>query len=229
MPSRRHHFRARLAALGLVVLASCALDEAELYRSGAAQVSADVGDLRVLAHHDDPAEDRWVDAVAPDPLVVEEGEPFREDDSRTAAPDEAAELRRLFTGVSPGRTLLVTVDCGACADGDGHGTDAEVHVWDLVVGEHDRSFSEGTSFARPGEAFAVEVGGLVTLVRPAGAGAASATELVDGDGQVRHLAAHEPGDGADLYVDVYLATAAGPVTISLRDATGVVGYPLRIG
>ena len=206
------------AAVLATSLVACDLDEAELYRAGAAQITADVGELRVLAYEDDPAVDDWVDVVSPDPTVMDEGDRFREDDSRLAAADEPAEIRRLLTAVARGRTLLVQVDCGACPVAD----DAGILVWDLLVGDAERDVSAETAIARPDERFDVDAGDFVTVVHEAEP--TDADVIGEGGGAVRLIARHEPSDGADLYVDVYLATTPGALTL----AYGNVTYPIRV-
>lgn len=217
-----------LATCGLV-LAACALDRAELEEPGATRIDAEVGDLRVLSHHDDPVDDRWVDVVTPDPAILEEGAEFREADSRTADEGQPAEKRRLFTAQAPGRTLLVTVDCDPCGT-DGHEPDAELLVWDFAVGDADDTFSAGTEYARPDVETVVEVDGFVVVVRPGSDGPARGIDVSFPDGGgLRQVAAHTPDDGADLFVDVYLATGAGVGILTFEDATGPVEYPVRIG
>ncbi len=198
----------RLLLVAVLILGACGLDEAELFRAGAPQISAEVGQLRVLSYDDDPADD-WVDVVGPDPAVFEEGDSFREADSRTAEDDQPAEERRLFTGLVPGRTLLVQLN----------EVDDAVLVWDLVVGEPDQPFSDGTIIARAGRSTSVEVGDHFAVVRSASLGPEDAVFTTGEDPTVQLVARHQPDDGADLYVDVFVATSAGSVDLVYGDQT----------
>ncbi len=204
----------RLLLVAVLCLGACGLDEAELFRAGAPQVSAEVGQLRVLSYDDDPSDD-WVDVVGADPTVFEEGDSFREANSRTADNDQPAEERRLFTGLAPGRTLLVQLN----------EADDEVLVWDLVVGEPDQPFSDGTIIARVGRSTSVEVGDHLAVVRNASAGPEDAVFTTGEDPIVQLVSRHRPDDGADLYVDVFMTLAAGNVDLVYGDET----FPIAVG
>jgi len=110
----------RLAALfagATLALAACAGDTAALVDPGDRPVTADVGDLRVLRHRDDPtAGDRWTTVLEAHPEVFERTSTFREEGSRTAADDEAADVHLLYEARSPGSTLVVRMDCRGCGD-----------------------------------------------------------------------------------------------------------------
>ncbi|WP_436795346.1 hypothetical protein [Actinospongicola halichondriae] len=204
----------RLLIATLVLVAACAFDEAEIFEAGAPQIDAEVGQLRVLTYDDDPARDDWVDVVAPDPAVFEEGAAFREADSRTAADDQPAEERRLFTGLADGRTLLVQLDT----------VDGQIQVWDLVVGDADQPFSDGTAVARAGEDFVTDRGSHVVVVRSGDDGEA---DTIEASG-LELVASHTPDDGADLHVDVYRADVAGEFTISYEIGPDVVTYSVTV-
>lgn len=195
-----------LLLVAMLCVGSCALDEAELFRAGAPQITAEVGQLRVLSYDDDPVDD-WVDVVAPDPAVFEEGDSFREADSRTADDDQPAEERRLFTGLRPGRTLLVQLN----------EVDDDVLVWDLVVGDPEQPFSDGTSIARVGRSTSVDVGDRFAVVRAASAGPEDAVFAAGEEPIVALVARHQPDAGADLFVDVFVAMSAGRVGLVYGD------------
>lgn len=204
--------RVVLAAV-LLMAAACALDEAELFRAGAPTITADVGQLRVLSYDDDPATDRWIDVVTPDTDVFEEGDAFREADSRTADDDQPAERRRLFTGTGAGRTLLVQFD----------EVDGDVLVWDLAVGDPDQEFSDGTDVALADRPITVEVDDYFAVVRPVSAGPADAAFTTGDDPIVELVGRHQPDAGVDLFVDVYLGVAPGDVGLvyGVEDKVGV--------
>lgn len=207
--------------LGLAsAAAGCSLDEAELLTPETAQVTAEPDQLRVLTYPDEP-DDRWLDAVPADPAVFTEGDEFREAGSRTADDDEAAARRRLFTAVAPGRTLLVELNCPSCDDGPPRAAAdvVGIHVWDLVVGEPDQPFSPGTAIARAGTAQELTVGGFLVTVRPATEGPARPTLVGDEPRPLRLIASHTPDDGAELFVDVFVAVAPGAASV-VYDADG---------
>ncbi len=205
----------RLLLFATVLVTACAFDEAELFDVGAPQITAEVGQLRVLSYDDDPESDHWVDVVSPDAAVFLEGDTFREADSRTAGDDQFAEERRLFTGLADGRTLLVQLDT----------VDRQVQVWDLVVGDPDQPFSAGTAVAREGEVFPVERGSFVTVVRPGAGGPPADVEA----GALELVAGHTPEDGADLYVDVYRSDRSGTFTLVYDTGSSVERYPISVG
>ncbi len=211
-----------LLTLTLVVLlpmSACALDEAELFRAGAPQISAEVGQLRVLSYDDDPGDD-WIDIVTPDAMLFEEGDAFREADSRTASDDQSAEQRRLFTGRAPGRTLLVQLN----------EVDDELLVWDLVVGDPDQPFSDGTHTVHAGRQIQIDVGGYVVVALDASGGPATEVVSAAPDGaSLALVASHEPSAGAPVWVDVYRAVDPGSFTFAYRDVGGLVQVPIAIG
>lgn len=231
-----HRLALRLLTLGVTVLAlvgaaaGCSLDEAELLGPETVRVAAEPGQLRVLSYPDGP-DDHWIDAVPPDPEVFVEGDEFREQDSRTADDDDPAERRRLLTAVAPGRTLLVELNCPRC-DRD-HPTAPEqvtgVHVWDLVVGDPEQTFSAGTPIARPGTSQELAVGEYLVTVRP-GADGPARRELVGRDRRAPLVlvASHTPDDGADLYVDVHVALATGDATLTYTAPGTPTSYPITV-
>lgn len=211
-----------LLVAGALALSACSLDEAELVSAGAEQVTADVDELRVLRRRDDPARDRWIDVVAPDPEVFDEGVPFREEDSRTADDDEVADSRRLFTAVGDGRTLLVEMNCTTCTDDVPRpGSDLELVVWDMVVGDGGPTFSPGTDLARPDDPTAIAAGDLVVLATPA-EGAVEPVLRTSGGrpAPLSLVATHRPDDGADVFVEVYVATEPGDAVVLHRLPSG---------
>jgi len=111
----RPHLLALL--LGAALAAGCGGDTAAMVGPGSPPATADVGDLRVLRHRDDPtAGDRWIDVLDAHPAVFERTGSFREEGSRTAADDEAADVHLLYEARSPGSTLVVRMDCRGCGD-----------------------------------------------------------------------------------------------------------------
>lgn len=212
---RHHRFRWLAVVVAVASSAACGLDQAQLYRAAAPQVTAEVGQLRVLSHDDDPATEDWIDVVTPDPAVFDEGDAFREADSRTAAEDQPAEVRRLFTGVAAGRTLLVRLD----RSGD------DVIVWDLVVGDPDQPFSDGTQVAVPGRPTDVAVGDHVVVVRPGADGPADPVPDGGAEPVVELVGRHTPDDGADLFVDVFVARSVGEVDVTYDDEV----FPVDVG
>ena len=194
---------ALLATLSLV--AGCSLDRAELHEAGG-RIESEVDDLSVLTYRDDPASDDWVDLVVPDAAVFEEGDPFREEDSRTAADDQAADQRRLFTRTATGRSVLVQLNRAT----------GELQVWEFVDGSSDRDaplLSAGAA-----DADATNDVGLAGVV-------------VDGDDDVtaEPIVTHTPGDGVDVYVDVYLVTGEGRATLTYDDESGITVYEVVAG
>ena len=70
--------RAALLVFAGLAAAGCGMDAAAMIDPGPSPVTADVGDLRVLRHRDDPtAGDRWVDVLEADPAVFERTGSFR--------------------------------------------------------------------------------------------------------------------------------------------------------
>ena len=219
------------AALALGVLAAgCGdMDEAALAGPDEHLVEADPGELRVLRHHDDPtAGDEWVDVLEPDPGVVARTGEFRQDDSRHADDDEAADRRLLYEGVAEGRTVLVRLDCRACRDGvpATDPDDTELLVWEFVVGDPgDAAPTLGDTAAVPGRAHQTDVGEHVVVVRSAGA-----EGRIDGlDPEVLRLVArHRPdGDGGGPAVDVFTAIGPGETTFRYGTVPGE-GYVVRV-
>ncbi len=208
--------RTLLVVLGSVsVLAGCTLDRAELHEAGGT-IESDVDDLSVLTYRDDPATDDWVDLVVPDAAVLEEGDAFREDDSRTADADEPAEVRRLFTRIASGRTVLVQLDRAS-------GT---LQVWEFVDGSPGELLAAGT--AAPGSTTDVASDDHLTVLRDADAGPAEVVVDGDDDVSVDLVATHGPDDGVDVYVDVYEVTGEGRTSITYEDASGTTVYELVV-
>ena len=208
---------ALLATLSLV--AGCSLDRAELHEAGG-RIESEVDDLSVLTYRDDPASDDWVDLVVPDAAVFEEGDPFREEDSRTAADDQAADQRRLFTRTATGRSVLVQLNRAT----------GELQVWEFVDGSSDRDAPLLSAGAADADATTdVESGGYLTVLRDADAGEADV--VVDGDDDVtaEPIVTHTPGDGVDVYVDVYLVTGEGRATLTYDDESGITVYEVVAG
>jgi hypothetical protein len=193
------------------VLAGCALDRAELYEAGGA-VPSEIDDLRVLTYRDDPATEDWTDLVVPDGAILEEGDAFREDDSRTAEADEPAEVRRLFTRIARGRTVLVQLDRASGA----------LQVWEFVDGSDGPLLATGAATADATNE--VDGGGYLTVVREADAGEASVVVDGDDDVMVERIATHTPDDGVDLHIDVYLVDGSGRTTVTYEDARGTTDY-----
>jgi hypothetical protein len=224
LPSTR---RVLLALLVPALLAAgCGeMDEAELVEPGEPVVEAEPGQLRVLRHRDDPtAGDRWLDVLTPVPAVVVPTDRFREEGSRQADEDEAADLRLLYEAVARGRTLLVRLNCRACDRGvpETDPDDTEVLVWDFVVdGAGDRDAALGGSAATPGRVHTSTVGEHVVVVRDA-----DAVRVIDASdgGVLRLVARHVPEDGARVLVDVFTAVGAGETTLAYGDDE----YPVRI-
>lgn len=210
----------RIALVACLTATGCTLDRAELHAAGG-RIESEIDDLSVLTYRDDPATDDWTDLVVPDAAVVDEGDAFREDDSRTAAQDEPADLRRLFTRVGEGRTVLVQLDRAS----------GGLRVWEFVDGSDGPlravgALREGTDEVEPTE---VESGDFVTVVREAGAGDAEVVVSGDDDVSIELVATHTPDDGVDLHVDVYVVTGAGRATVAYDDARGSTAYELVVG
>lgn len=230
-----HHPALRFLTPAVVLLTlvgaatGCSFDEAELIGPDTVQVTAEPDQLRVLTYSDDPG-DRWVDAVPVDPAVFSEGDEFREQDSRTAEPDEPAERRRLFTAVAPGRTLLVELNCPSCHDRAPQApTDViGIHVWDLVVGDPDQPFSSDTAIAHPGTPQDLTAGEYLVVVRPAAEGPAEPTLLGDEPTPIRLVASHAPDDGAELFVDVFVAATPGATTIAYDADGSTTEFPVVV-
>lgn len=210
MPAMRRVALPILLAVGLLAAGCSEMDEAVLVEPGTPVVDAQPGQLRVLRHRDDPAAgDRWIDVLAPDRSVVVATDRFREEDSRHADDDEAADVRLLYETVDAGRTVLVRLNCVRCDDGI-PATDAgstEVLVWDFVVGDPgDDALVLGDDAAFPGRAHSVAPGDHVVVVRRPGG-----DRRIEGldDEVLRLVARHEPDDGAELAVDVFTAVGAG--------------------
>lgn len=209
MPRRTRALPLLLAAV--LATGGCALDRAEMHETGGV-IRSEIDDLSVLTYRDDPDADDWVDVVSPDAAVLEEGDAFREEDSRTAEPDEPADVRRLFTRIGEGRTVLVQLDRRS----------GELQLWDFVDGTDGPVSATGiASGDRPTE---VDDGGYVTVVRAAGAGEATVVVEGDDDVTVERVATHGPSDGVDLHVDVYVVDGTGRSTIIYRDERGATDY-----
>lgn len=162
----------RLLALlaGALLVAGCGGDTAALVDPGESPVTADVGDLRVLRHRDDPtAGDEWIDVLEADPAVFERTGSFREEGSRTAEPDHAADVRLLYEARSPGSTLVVRMDCRGCGDDGIPSTpveDTELLAWSLVAGHGSGPERLGAAALTPHAVTDVRVGDHVVVVRP---------------------------------------------------------------
>jgi len=158
-----------LVLLGVLAAGCGGLDAAAMVDPGTSPVTAEVGDLRVLRHRDDPtAGDRWIDVLHADPTVFERTGSFREEGSRTAEDGEPADVRLLHEARAPGRTLVVRMDCRGCGpDGvpDTAPEDTRLLVWELVAGEGG-DLALGASALRAGEVADVEVGDHVVVVEP---------------------------------------------------------------
>lgn len=207
--------RALLALVAtLSMVAGCSLDRAELYEAGG-RIESEVDDLSVLTYRDDPATDDWVDLVVPDAGVFEEGDPFREEDSRAADDDQAADQRRLFTRTATGRSVLVQLNR----------TTGELQLWEFVDADDEADGAILSSGAAvPDATNDVESGDHLTVVRDADAGEAEVVVEGDDDVSLEKIASASPGDGVDVYVDVYLVTGEGRATLTYEDATGTTVY-----
>lgn len=222
-PELRHHAtvpgRSLLLALAVLTVAGCAgMDTAAMVGPGASPVTADVGELRVLRHRDDPpAGDRWVDVLDADTSVFARTGSFREEGSRTAAAHEAADVRLLYEARGPGRTLVVRMDCQGCGS-DGVPTsrpgDTRVLVWELVAGGV-RETQLGPSALSAGQVTDVTVGDHVVVVEPGGT-----REVLPDDAVLRFVATHD-----DPRVDVYAVVAEG--TGAAAYGAGAPSYPVR--
>lgn len=230
VPELRQHagVPARLLALvllGLVAAGCGGMDAAAMVDPGTSPVTAEVGDLRVLRHRDDPtAGDRWIDVLHADPSVFERTGSFREEGSRTAEDDEPADVRLLYEVVAPGRTLVVRMDCRGCGpDGvpDTAPADTRLLVWELVAGEGGE-LGLGASALQAGEVSDVEVGDHVVVVRPA----SDERELRSHDGEVVRLVAAGTSDG--LRVDVFAAVGPGRSSIGHGTTPDEGSYGLRV-
>lgn len=213
-------FRPTLVALALsvAIAGGCSLDRAELHEAGGVVPSA-IDDLRVLTYGDDPATDDWVDVVTPDPAVLEEGDAFREDDSRTAADDEAAEERRLFTRVAEGRTVLVQLERES----------GDLQVWEFVDEDADAPGPiSATGIATDDGPNDLDDGDRLAIVREGDAGEATIEVTGDDDVTVERIASHVPSDGVALYVDVHVVTGAGRVTVTYEDDRGTTSYDVVV-
>jgi hypothetical protein len=227
MPSMRLPVLAAALVLGALAAGCTEMDEAALVDPGEQRVAADAGDLRVLRHHDDPpAGDEWLDVLEPDPAVVTRTGAFREDDSRHAEADEAADLRLLYEGAGEGRTILVRMNCRGCRDGVPAlpPEDVELLVWEFVIGDPgDREPTLGSAAIAPGRAHQVGVGDHVVVVRAARGGSVEGLD----DEVLRLVASHEPGGAGDLAVDVFAAVGSGET--SFRYGPGPLdGYAVRV-
>ena len=210
---------AGLLLVALVAVGGCTLDRAELHEAGGV-VTADLDDLRVLTYRDDPAADDWVDLVTPDPAILEEGDPFREEDSRTAADDQAADRRRLFTRTDAGRSVLVQFNR----------TTGELQIWDFVDEGGDQDGPLSSSGAADADApNEIESGGYLTVLRDAGAGEADVVVDGDEDVTIEPVAGHAPDDGVEVYVDLYLVTGEGRATLTYDDGSGTTVYEIVAG
>lgn len=203
-----------LVFAAVVAVGGCTLDRAELHEAGGT-ITSEFDDLRVLTYRDDPATDDWVDLVTPDPAVLDEGDEFREDDSRTASPDEPADVRRLFTRVGSGAALLVQLDR----------VSNDLQVWEFTEdGDDPAGAFRASGIARDDEPNEVEDGDLLTVVRSADAGDAVVEISGDDDVVVERVATHVRDDGVDVRIDVYNVTGLGRATITYADDRGTTTY-----
>lgn len=225
VPSAR---RAAALLAGLLLAGACGdLDEAVLVDPGTSPVTADLGELRVLRHRDDPpAGDRWIDVLEADPSVFERTGDFREEGDRTAAAHEPADVRLLYEAVAPGRTLVVRLDCRGCGP-DGVPTtrpeDTELLVWELVS-DRGGELALGPSALVAGEVADVVVGDHVVVVRQADDGfdlqplpAGAVLRLVATRSSPRRIdvfAVVAPGSGGAVY------GPAGELTYPVRATAG---------
>ncbi|HEX4903514.1 MAG TPA: hypothetical protein VFV42_11930 [Acidimicrobiales bacterium] len=213
----------RLALLTLagLVAAGCGMDAAAMVDAGTSPVTAQVGDLRVLRHRDDPtAGDRWVDVLEADPAVFERTGTFREEGSRTAEPDEAADARLLYEAIAPGSTLVVRMDCRGCGP-DGVPTtrpeDTRLLVWELRVdGGDEPTFGPRTLAAR--EVTDVEVGDHVVVVEP---DERLERGVLPADSVLRLVATQD-----EPRLDVYAVVAEGRGA-AVYGPAGELTYPVR--
>lgn len=216
----------RLATLVAVALAAggCGGDTAALVDPGESPVTADVGDLRVLRHHDDPtAGDEWIDVLDAHPDVFERTGSFREQGSRTAEPGDPADVRLLYEARSAGSTLVVRMDCRGCGDDGVPSTDVEdtgLLVWQLLAGSGRGAERLGGAALVPGEVVAVEVGDHVVVVREGGDGL---ERQPSGEDAVLRLVAtaSEP-----RRVDVFAVVGTGLGSV-VYGRDGEVTYPVR--
>jgi hypothetical protein len=163
----------RLATLVAVALAVAGCGggggTAALIDPGESPVTADVGDLRVLRHRDDPtAGDEWIDVLEAHPDVFERTGAFREEGSRTAEPDDPGDVRLLYEARSPGSTLVVRMDCRGCGDDGVPSTPVEgteLLAWELVAGSRSGPERYGDGAAVAGEVAEVRVGDHLVVVR----------------------------------------------------------------
>lgn len=225
--ARRNARLVRLAALAVLVVTGCALDEAALVSPGSGAIEAEPGDLRVLSYRDDPTVgDHWIDVLEPDPTVVREGETFREEGSRVAEPDEPADVRRLFHAVAEGHTVLVQVNCRDC-EGGVPSTPVDqtgINVWEFVVGDAgSEPLTAAANGARTGTTTEVDVGEHVVVVRP-GEPAAS-IEAPDG---LLQIARHRPEGDRGLHVDVFATLAPTEGTILYLVDGSEVEFPVVV-
>lgn len=218
-----------LGTFGALAAGCTGMDEAALVDPDEPRVSADAGDLRVLRHHDDPpAGDEWLDVLEPDPGVVTRTGQFRQDGSRHADADEAADLRLLYEGAGEGRTVLVRMNCRRCRDGvpASPPEDVEVLVWEFVVGDpDDREPTLGSAAIAPGRVHQVGVGDHVVVVLAAAQG--GRIEGLD-DEVLRLVASHAPAGAGDLAVDVFAAVGSGQTTFRYG-AAPLDDYVVRVG
>lgn len=210
-----------LALAGLAAAGCGGMDAVAMVGPGAPPVTADVGELRVLRHHDDPpAGDRWVDVLDADASVFERTGSFREEGSRTAAAHEPADVRLLYEARAPGRTLVVRMDCHGCGP-DGVPTsrpeDTRVLVWELVAGGVGET-SLGPSALSAGQVTDVAVGDHVVVVEPGGR---ATRGVLPADAVLRLVATHD-----DPRVDVYAVVAEG-TGAAVYGPGGEGTYPVR--
>lgn len=211
-----------MALAAALLVAACAGDTAALVDPGGPPVTADVGDLRVLRHRDDPtAGDRWVTVLEADPEVFERTGSFREEGSRTAEDDEAADVRLLYEARGAGRTMVVRMDCRGCGDDGVPETpveETELIVWELVAGPDQGRTRLGRSALVPGQAVDVEVGDHVVVVEPDRRFDRQA--LVEGS-VLRLVATHDRPT-----IDVYAVVSAG-TGAAVYGAAAELTYPVR--
>lgn len=214
--------RLLLLALAALVAAGCSgMDAVAMVDPGSSPVTADVGELRVLRHRDDPtAGDRWIDVLEADPSVFERTGSFREEASRTAEDHEPADVRQLYEAVAPGRTLVVRMDCRGCGRDGVPSTrpeDTALLVWELVAGEGS-ALGLGASALTPGDVRDVQVGDHVVVVQEDGA---PELEPLAADAVLRLVATHP-----DPRIDVFAVVGVGRGA-AVYGPGGERAYPVR--
>lgn len=197
-----------VAALA-VALAGCGdLDRIALVDPGSGPVEARTGDFRVLRHDDDPTQgDAWIVVLPFSPDVAVDDDVFREADSRDIPDDEPGDLRRVVEMIGAGRSILVEVNCRACAGGvPVDDADLDVLVWEVVV-DDDRTLHLADA-AATGTASDRVVGEYVVVVFDG-----SEPDLLDVDDEIlrRVGAGRSHPDG--MHVEVFVAVSAGTTEV----------------